>query len=85
MRRAADIDARGVRQQHPDVPDAAQDPSDRRGDIAGRQRRRCDLIEQRLEDVMVAAIDQRDANVRVAKSAGSGQAAKAAADDHDVG
>ena len=53
--------------------------------LAGRERRGCDLIQQRLEDVMVAAIDQRDANVRVAKSAGSRQPAKAAADDDDVG
>ncbi len=80
-----DIDARGIREQHSHVPDAAQDPSDRRGDIAGRERRGRDLIQERLEDVMVATIDQRDANVRVAKSASSGQPAKAAADDDDVG
>jgi hypothetical protein len=38
-----------------------------------------------LEDVVVTTIDQRDANVRVPKSASSGQPAKAAADDDDVG
>ena len=80
-----DIDARRIREQHSHVPDAAQDPADRRGDVAGRERRGRDLIQQRLEDVMVTAIDQRDANVRVAKSASSGQPAKAAADDDDVG
>jgi hypothetical protein len=37
-----------------------------------------------LEDVMVAPIEQRDANVRVAEGSRSGQAAKAAADDDDV-
>ena len=34
-----------------------QDPADRRRDVAGRQRRHRDLVQQRLEDVMVAAVD----------------------------
>ena len=35
--------------------------------------------------MMVAAVDQRDANVRMAKSASGRQPAKAAADDDNVG
>ena len=42
------------------------------------------MIQERLEDVMITTIDQRDANVRVAKSAGSRQPAKAAADYYNV-
>ena len=43
----------------------AQQPADRRRDVARRQRRRRDLIEQRLEDVVVGAIDDRDVDGRV--------------------
>ena len=49
---------------------AAQDPADRRRDVARRQRRHRHLIEQRLEDVMVAAVDDRDANARHAAARG---------------
>ena len=41
---------------------APEDPADRRGDVAGRQRRRRHLIQQRLKQMMVVAIEQRDAH-----------------------
>ena len=49
-----------------DVLLAAQDPADRRRDVARRQRRGRDLIQQRLEQVVVVAIEQRDADRRAA-------------------
>ena len=59
-RLAAGSNAGGVREQHLDVPLPPQDPADRRGDVARRQRRRRDLIQQRLEHMVVASIDERD-------------------------
>jgi hypothetical protein len=63
----------------------AQNPTDRRGNVTGRERRRRDLIQERLKDVMVAAIDQRDTYVGVAERPCGGQATKAAANDDNVG
>ena len=52
-------------EQHADVARAAEHPADRRGDVARRQRRRRHLIEQRLKDVVIAPVEQRDAASRV--------------------
>src|SRR5438105_963049 len=49
------------------------------------ERRRGHLVEQRLEDVVVAAIDERDRHRRVAQRLRRVQAAEAAADDDDTG
>ncbi len=50
----------------------------------GRQPRRGHLIQQRLEHVVVVAVDQRDAARRAGQAPGRGQAGKSAADDDDV-
>ena len=50
-------------------------------DVGRRERRRRDLIEQRLEDVVVRAIDQRDVHRRTLERARRVQSAEAAADD----
>ena len=83
LRRAGSI-ATDIAEQHFDVALTAQDPADRRRDVAGRQRRRRHLIQQRLEDVMVAAIDERDPHRRPPQRARGVQAAEAAADDDDA-
>ena len=49
---------RDVREQHRDVLLPAQHPADRRRDVAGRQRGRGDLVEERLEQMVVVAIEQ---------------------------
>ena len=41
--------------------------ADRRGDLARRERAGRDLVEERLEEVMVPAIDQRQVIVRAAE------------------
>ena len=72
-------------QLDPDVLLLAQ----RRGGSAARSARAermpgRDLVEQRLEEVVVAAVDQRDVDRPAAEEPGGGQAAEAAADDHDA-
>ena len=73
-----------VGQQHFDVLLMAQDPADRRRHIARRQRRGRDLIEQRLEQMVVVAIEERDLRVRAGERARRMQTAESAADDHDA-
>ena len=53
------IDRARLGQQHLDVLLAPQDPSDRRRDVAGGQRRHRNLVQQRLKHVVVAAIETR--------------------------
>ena len=79
------IDLAHVRQQHLDVLLVAQDPANRRRDVARRQRRRRHLIQQRLEEMVVVAIEQRDADVRARERARRVEPAESAADDHDEG
>ena len=62
-------DAINVTHQHRDIFLPAQDVAQRRGDIRRRQTRSCDLIEQRLEQMMIAAIKQRDAYRRLGQRA----------------
>ena len=52
-----------------------------RGDLARREPARGHLVEQRLEEVKVAAIDQRDRYRRAPERLGDIQPAKSAADD----
>ena len=78
------IDRADVGQQHLDVRLMPQNPADRRRDVAGRQRRRRHLIEQRLEDVMVVTVEQRDANRRPGERARRVESAESAADDDDM-
>ena len=79
-----DIDAHRLAKQHARVPGTPQDPSDRRGDVTGRQRRGRNLIQQRLKDVMVAAIQQRDLGVGLSKRLRGRESPETAANDHDM-
>jgi len=45
-----------------------------RGDVRGRQHRRCNLVQQRLEQVVVATVDQDDIGVGALQRAGRGDA-----------
>ena len=58
-----DVDALDGRHPDGDVLLTPEQLSDRRRDVRGGQRRGSDLIEQRLEQVVVGAVDQRDADV----------------------
>ena len=53
------VDADDVSEERRDVLVAAEQRPDRPGDLRGRERRGRDLVEEGLEQVMVAAVDRR--------------------------
>ena len=61
----------------------AQNLAKRAGDIRGGKRAGGDLVEQRLEEVVVAAIDQGDLDRGVFQGQGGAEATEAAAEDYD--
>ncbi len=67
-----------------DVLAPAKQLADRPGDLRGGQRGGPDLVEQRLEEMMIALIDDGDAHARALESLRDGESAEAAADDHHV-
>src|SRR5262249_20934848 len=78
------IDLANLREQDLDVLLPAQDPPNRRRDIARRQGRRGGLIQQRLKQMVVVPIEERDLDIRTSQRARHVQPAEAAADDHDA-
>ena len=54
------VDLVGFAHQDLHVPLAAEHGAERTGNLAGRQASSGDLIEERLEETHVAAVDQRD-------------------------
>ena len=69
---------------HGDVVLAREDVADRRGDGRRREARGRDLVEQRLEKMMVGPVQHRHAQRRARERARGEQAAEAAADNDDV-
>ena len=68
-----------------DARDAAQHVSQRRRDVARREHAGRHLVEQRLEEMVVASVDQRHVDaLDMSEEACSGQAAEAASDDDHV-
>ena len=63
---------------------SAQDAANRRADIAGRQRAGRDLIQKRLEEVKVAAVDDRHVDGRVPEFARGVQPAESASENDDA-
>ena len=78
------IDAADICEQRRHLLASAQQVADRPGDFRRRQRSGRDLVEQRLEQMMVAAVDQRDPDRRSGEAKGGLQPAETGADDHDV-
>ena len=62
----------------------AEKPPNGRGDVRRRERRGRDLIQQRLEDVMIRTIDDCDVSVRVAELARGVQPPEPGANDEDA-
>ena len=58
---------RDLAHEHGDIALLAQDVAQRRGDRRRREAGGGDLVQQRLEQVMVAAIDQGDVHRRLAR------------------
>src|SRR5579872_1077290 len=69
-------------EQSGDLRAAAKEMPDRPGDFRGRKRSGRRLIEQRLKQVMVATIDDRDANRRSSETVNRLEPAESGA-DHD--
>jgi hypothetical protein len=63
---------------------ALEDRAERIRDLAGRERPRSDLVRERLEEMEVAAVDERDLNRRTPELQGRLEAAETSADDDNM-
>ena len=81
----AGVDAGYGSKQHSRIKRIAKQAANGRGDIAGRNGRGCDLIQEWLKQVIVCAIDQGHCSAGTAQRHGAGQTGKAGADDDDSG
>lgn len=75
------VEIDGFAEQHFGVAMVLENDTQGRGDFAGREPAGGHLVEQGLEEVEVAAIDQGDRYRRAAQRLGNIQPAKSAADD----
>jgi hypothetical protein len=57
--------------------------AERRSDLPGRENGYRNLIQQRLKQVMIGAIDQKDPSRRVAQSPSGREPRKSSANDYD--
>ena len=76
------VDGLDGSEQRRDVPALAQEMPDRPGDLRRRERRGRDLIEKRLKQVMIAAVDEGDADRRPGEPMNGFEPAESGA-DHD--
>ena len=67
-----------------DVPALAQEVPDRPGDLRRRERGGRDLIEKRLKQMMIAAVDEGDADRRAGEPMNGFEPAESGADDDHV-
>jgi hypothetical protein len=79
-----DVDPGHPRHDHAHVLLMPHDGADRPSHIRGRQRRGCDLIEKRLEAMVVVGVDQRHVDVDLGKRLARFEAAETGADDHHL-
>ena len=82
--RVVDRDVADLGQKHLKVGLGPQQAADRRRDRRRRQTGGRDLIEQRLEHMMVVAVDKGHAAWRAGEATRGSYAAEAAAEDDDV-
>jgi hypothetical protein len=78
---ALDVEARDLGHQDPNVAVAPEDGAKRVSDLAPRQRAGCDLVGERLEQVEVASIDDRELDRRRSEVLCRLQATEPPADD----
>ncbi len=79
------VDADHLIHQDFSVVVMAQDGADGLGDVGRRQHRERHLIEKRLKEVMIAAVDQGHVDGQVREALGRVEAGKASADDDHAG
>ena len=82
---AVEIDTRRLTEENRGVSLLAQDRPDRVCDLRRRERRGRHLVEQRLEEMEVALVDEGNANRRPAECLGGIESREATAEDDDVG
>ena len=78
------IDVHGFAEKDLGVSLAAEDGAERSGDFAGRQRAGGDLIEERLEEVEIALVDEGDLSVGAFKGVRGDEARETAAENDDL-
>jgi hypothetical protein len=78
------IDVINLAQENGDVPVPPQDSPDRLGDLAGRQHGGGHLVQQGLEEVVVAAVDHRYAQGHAPQGLPKGKSCEPGTNDHDV-
>ena len=78
------VDAADLAENDPHVGGPSQDGADGRRDLCRRQAGRRHLVEQRLEEVVVAPVDDGDVDSGAGQAVSGGKAAKARADNDDV-
>src|SRR5277367_517542 len=81
---SSQVDALNLRQQHAEVLLFRLKLSDWRRYLGWRQNGSRDLVKERLENVMIAPVDQRDLDVRSLKRPCCRDAGETAADDQDA-
>jgi hypothetical protein len=75
------VDVDDLTEQDTRVAVVAQHVADRRGDVAFGEHARGDLVEQRLEEVVVGAVDDHHLDLGAAQGVGGEEPGEAAADD----
>src|SRR3546814_3277314 len=73
-----------VAHDHPDIAIVAEQRTDRDGDIGRVERGGCNLIEQRLEQMIITPVDQRDTQWQLLEPVRGGEPTKARAHDHHM-
>jgi hypothetical protein len=79
-----EVEVGDLGEQDADVAVALEDRAERIGDLAGRERPRRDLVGERLEEMEVAAVDERDLDRRTPQLRDRLEASEASADDDDA-
>jgi hypothetical protein len=79
-----EVESRHARQRHLGVLLAAKHAADRRRDLPLRQDPRGHLVQQRLEQVVIDAVDEGEIHGRALQEPGSEQPAESAPDDDDA-
>ena len=80
----ADIDGDGLCQKNPCIFLSAKDGAYRVGNIAGGQPGRGDLIQQRLEQMIIATIDDGDTDIAILQGSRCAQAPEPCSHDDDT-
>ena len=80
---ADEVEGNDLLEEHLDVALPPEDRAERRRDVRGGQHSRRDLVEERLEHVMIASVEERDLHRGTAERFRGPQPRESPSDDHD--